>query len=221
MSTFKLAAQSPSSGSRGAASKASPRAASPGLEVQTAGQSFAFVRLSRAFSSERAPDIRKRLRSIARLKSKELARSLVDLAGELGIVTNELEAEHFLSDWFQNWFPDQPVAELFRDALSLAVELALEGGARLPIEAYRVGGASADVRFAVVRSKHQVTVLLITPLPATLRKVKVLEEKQSVWVVRNQGKRTKIEQQRFDSLQPVLPGRAKAVKKRASKKRSR
>ena len=86
-------------------------------------------------------------------------RSIAELAGAR--VSAE-DAEHFTQHWLDQWWPQhQPVEPVLRAGLIEAIEQAKE--ARLPLQTIFVGGADETFEIAVVRSEHQITMLVVTP----------------------------------------------------------
>jgi hypothetical protein len=128
-----------------------------------------FARVERDLAPERIADVLDVLKQLQErgLKDAELALELTRLLERLQLLRPGVETKHFLDNWFSNWFPGQPVASIVLEAAIVACTRAIEGPQRLPITGYWVASSDDNVKVAVCKSVYQVTLLLITPEPAT------------------------------------------------------
>jgi hypothetical protein len=119
-----------------------------------------------------------------KLRGAELASAFAQLATKLGFLRDESEVNHFQNDWLGSWFPQSPTAEIFLEGFLKAAEVALaQPENALPIQAYWAASQNALVSAAVARSPHQVTLLIMTPTPATRTKVRTLNKLDPIWTV--------------------------------------
>jgi hypothetical protein len=95
------------------------------------------------------------------LEALESGRSLSELAGAR--VAAE-DAQHFSEHWLGQWWPEhQPVETVLRAGLVEAIGQARD--AELPLQTIVVSGALDAFEVVVIRGRHQVTMLLVTPPP--------------------------------------------------------
>jgi hypothetical protein len=74
------------------------------------------------------------------------------------------DAQHFSEHWLGQWWPEhQPVETVLRAGLVEAIGQARD--AELPLQTIVVSGALDAFEVVVIRGRHQVTMLLVTPPP--------------------------------------------------------
>jgi hypothetical protein len=138
------------------------------------------------------------------LDTLTLPNALAKTFQEFGLLKEDFEVQHFLNDWFRDYFPEQPVAQLFLEAFVTMCDRATAGATPLPVAGYSVASADEKFKLAVCVSPVQVTLLLVVPRPAEdLCTDETKAKTTPVWLVQQDGNDIVTTQV---SVTPIEPG---------------